>query len=364
MLALLPTALAWSPPVGLHTPGHGGAFSGPTEDGVLGVVVNPAAARTGEAELLIDVSLVGSMTHFELDSHPGEPLTGAGMNAIPFLAGVVPLSDHWGLSATVGVPYARGGSTGGEDAANAYFGYATSLLIVEETVGLAVDGWGPVDLGASLRIFQGMFGSTKQYDLGSTLISVLGCDPPAEGQSTCLPLQDPFLTGTLQIGTLRDVGFSAGAGLRVESEDGHGVQLAWKAPVNLELSGPFELQVLNGFNVVVQGETDAEFKLPQEVWLSGEFPLGRLTFGGELGWIDYSTRDGTLTTTRDLVVTTTDTTLDAILGAYGVTSEVFLDAESTQYPLDPVPSKRLESRRFAGPCGPTCVADAVSQRGA
>ncbi|MCP4437034.1 MAG: hypothetical protein GY812_16250, partial [Actinomycetia bacterium] len=47
--------------------------------------------------------------------------------------------------------------------------------------------------------------------------------------------------------------------------------------------------------------------------------------------IDYSIRDGTLSTTRDLVVTTTDTTLDAILGAYGVTSEEFIDAESTQY---------------------------------
>jgi len=291
---------------------------------VFGIVANPAAARTGRAEVLMDVGLLGSMTHFTLESHPDDPLVNAGMTPVPFLAAVVPITDHWGVGATVGVPYARGGKAGGPDAANGYFGYDTNLLMVEETVSLAVDGWGPVDLGGSFRAVQGSFGSTKQYDLGSTLIGLLGPDAG-------LPLQDPFLTGTLQVGTLRDVAFGGGAGLRVESERGHGLQLAWRSPVKMVLTGPFNLQLLNHVNVAVEGETDAEFNLPQEVWISGEVPAGRLTLGGELGWIDYSTRDGTYSTTRDLTVTATDATLDALLGAYGVTSDEFLQAESKQY---------------------------------
>lgn len=321
-ILLLPAASAWSLAL-LGVPEIGGGLAHPAEPGTLGLFHSPAAAWSERPELLADGALFVNRYAFTLEGQP--EVVSPGATGVPALAASVPLGPV-GLGVSVFAPYARGGDPYPEDGPQRYHTIEGSLLAAEADVSAAVHVETPARLtvGGGLKVVSLSQSSRRAFDTGALLHDLLG-------EEADVPLQDPFLQGTQQVGEGSDVALGFTAGVRVEADTRDAtvtVAADYRSATRHTLDAAFVLVPSDALTAQLEGEVATRLVLPPAADLGARVAFGRsaiLLDGGWIGWSSVATLESSLT---DLAITSGDELMTTLLEGYGLTEAEYLDALS------------------------------------
>lgn len=334
MLLFLATAAA-STMSGIGIPAAGGAFSHPTEEGVLGLAYSPAAARPDRAEVMLDVGVLQNRYAFTLDGE--ETVVSQGISPVPFLAGAVPLGPV-GLGLVAYVPYGRGGAPYDADGPQRYHTISGAVRGAELDLSASAhlrtfeaEGGPPlvvVDIGAGPRVMAFSQSGTKAFDTGALLYGMLGPDAGVE-------LQDPFLEGTQSTSDGRDIALGWAVGGRVEigatpTEEGRvTLTLDYRSAIATALDADMRLQPSNDLTMVIEGDVTTHITTPASADLGARIRAGRSTVLLQLGWIGWSSFETITTDVHDLTITSPDPLMESVIEGYGLTEAEFLASLSS-----------------------------------
>lgn len=324
MITLVAQALAFAPPSGLHVPQWGGPLASVAEPGVAGLVANPAAAATGTAAQfdvgILFSSLKVTLADLEPSGRPGLSLP------VPHLAGTVAVTEKVGVGVRIDAPYVRVGS-GDPEGPLRYYSIEGNMIFVEEGVSLAVRPVPALSIGAELRFLQGSYDGYKKYDLGATIVQMLGTDYG-------VPLQDPFLEGTLKYEDLRGRGTGVSLGVSLTPDSGPSYHAAWRSGSVVVVDGTMLLVPSDSFEVIITGELATEIRVPHEIWLATRVPVWDIELELEGGWLGYRSNEYLYSTAENVSLSATDSGLLGLLASYGLTEEGLIATVQEQHFLN------------------------------
>ena len=188
----------------------GGGFAGVSETGVMGLGLNPAAAKSEHIEGAIDVGLSLYSLGVTLDGAEGVHTTG--ISPTPTVALTVPIQD-FGLGAYFMVPYG-GGADFPADGAQRFHVISTESFLMEGGLSVAYQ---PVDWvrgGASFRVGQATLSKHAAMNTASLLNSKTDLSPP-------LDVADPLFLGEQDV-NLSGHGYGYGLGLFLSAQRSRG----------------------------------------------------------------------------------------------------------------------------------------------
>jgi len=287
-------------------PGYGGGLSSPSQDGAEGLVLNPAACHPDEIELLLDAGFIRYRYGFQLEGE--EPVPGASQDLLPYLAVAVPLGPV-GLGLNGGLPYARSGSSEAIGAQR-FHTIVGRLVLMEADLSLARQATRWLTLGASLRGGQTRYRSIVAVDSGAMINGILGED--------VAPVGDPLLEGTRSVD--KAVGWAWGftVGARVAMDSGLAFAAGYRSPTRTTVRGHLELTPSNDLNMALEGELEASFAFPPEVFLAAAVPLGKAELDLEAGWIGWGSMASVQQEAQDVTIVSDDPVVSVLLSSYGL----------------------------------------------
>ena len=316
---MLASPAAWShSPSGLGLPGYGGGLSSPSQDGALGLVLNPAAAHPDQAQVLIDAGFLRYHYGYALENQ--EPVPDASQDLLPYLAAAVPLGPV-GLGLSGGLPYARSGSSDPQGP-NRFHTIVGRLMLMEVDASLAWQATPWLTLGASARGGQTRYRSIVAIDAGAMVNSLL--DQPLA------PVGDPLLEGTRSVESA--VGWAWGwtAGARLAWDTGLAFSGGYRSPTRTTIHGPVQITPSNDLNMSLEGELTGTFAFPPEVFLAAAIPIGPAELDLEGGWIGWGSMATVHQQADSVTIVSDDPILTALLASYGLDDPALLGTLETE----------------------------------
>ncbi len=302
---LAPSAQAHSPS-GLGLPSYGGGLSSPSQDGALGLVLNPAAAHPEQADALLDAGYIRYRYGYQLEG--GEPVPGQSHDLLPYLAAALPLGPV-GLGVCGGLPYARSG-TSEAVGPQRYHTIVGRLIMMELDLSIAWQAAPWLTLGAAARGGSTRYRSIVAIDSGAMVNSLLG--------EELAPVGDPLLEGTRTVDSAAGWAWGWTLGARVQLDSGLAFAGGYRSATRTTIHGPVQIVPSNDLNMALEGQLTGSFAFPPEVFLASAIPIGPAELDLEGGWIGWSSMATVHQQADDVTITSEDPVLTALLASYGL----------------------------------------------
>ena len=254
----------------------GGGFAGVSEAGVMGLGLNPAAAKSEQIEGAIDIGLSLYSLDVTLDGAEGTQTTG--ISPTPMVAITVPVQDI-GLGAYFMVPYG-GGADFPADGAQRFHVISTESYLLEGGLSVAYQ---PVDWvrgGASFRVGRATLSKYAAMNTASLLNSKTGPSPP-------LDVSDPLFLGEQDV-NLSGHGYGYGLGLSFFLPSDHEVHIAYRSPMRVPMDGEVSLKPSDALGLAIDGEASGTMQFARGLELGVVLPLGKTRLSLMAGWVDWS----------------------------------------------------------------------------
>jgi hypothetical protein len=314
-LFLASCTAAWAgSAAGLGVPVVGGPLSNPIHAGAAGLALNPAAALSEDAEMLLDVGMVlfnYGYTLFEPPGGGGPDSTKDGASfPVPYIAISVPVSSKVGLGLSGKVPHGRRGS-GDPEASSRFHTVAGQMMLAELEAAASVQVAKTLAIGAGFRIGKVRYSSFKSMDTGATMYGLMGED--AEEL-----IGDPFWEGTKEVteGTGTPTAFSVG--LLADFPKDIRVAAGYRSAPRAHISGTLTMVPSNDLEMALEGEIDGVFTFPPEAFLSVMVPVGSIRTAVDLGWIGWSESSQSRMLIKDPVLVSDDPVVASLMALYGL----------------------------------------------
>jgi long-subunit fatty acid transport protein len=298
----------------MAVPGVGGAFSGPTEIGALGLAYSPAAALPLRPEIVLDIGVLHSANAFTLKG--SETQTSSGTDVVPFLGAAVPLGEI-GIGYAFVVPWARS-STLSPTGAHRFHSIEGALTVLEHNVAVA---WSPdpvLQVGGALRIDQVSFETQSAYDTGKLIADLTGLQDW---------IGDPFLEGTRQVTGAQGLATGFAVGVRLSPIEAVMLAAHYRSGINANLSGDFQMIPVTDLNMVIEGDITTEMRFPHDLTLAAEVKLDRFTLVPEIAWVGWSSWATVRSEPGELTLGSSDPVMEALLEGWGLTDAAFLNSD-------------------------------------
>jgi len=291
----------------------GGAFGGISEEGALGLGLNPASALAPERQFAMDVGALHWASTITLKNQ--DPATGQGWMPMPYMAVSTPIGEQLGLGLSVQMPWGGGGAFP-EEGGQRFHIIEGAAFAFEADLALAWAATDWLSLGGAARIAQGLMAREQAFDTGIMMYDMaLGLG---------IPIGDPFLEGRQSMDLSgRGTGFALGASIDLPGNAS--VHAAWRSEMAIPLTGTFSMIPSNDLLIEMSGNVVTEMVFPEEWNVALVLPAGDRTTltleGGWTGWSSIAMMEGTM---EDMVVTPDSQALASLMEDYGVTDLDFL----------------------------------------
>ena len=299
-------------------PSYGGGLSSPSQDGALGLALNPAAAHPDQPELMLDAGFIRYRYGYQLEG--GEPVPGDSQDLLPYLAVAVPLGPV-GLGLCGGLPYARSGSS--EAVGPQRFHTIVGRLFMMETdLSVAWQALPWLTVGGALRGGHTRYRSIVAIDSGAMLNSLLGED--------LAPVGDPLFEGTRTVESASGWAWGWTVGGRVALDSGLAFAAGYRSPTRTTIHGPVEIVLSNDLNMALEGDLTGTFAFPAEAFVAAAVPIGPAELDLEGGWIGWSSMAAVHQQADDVTIVSDDPVLSALLSSYGLDDPALLGTLETE----------------------------------
>ena len=291
----------------------GGGFAGVSEAGVMGLGLNPAAAKSEQIEGAIDIGLSLYSLDVTLDGAEGTQSTG--ISPTPMIAITVPVQDI-GLGAYFMVPYG-GGADFPADGAQRFHVISTESYLLEGGLSVAYQ---PVDWvrgGASFRVGQATLSKYAAMNTASLLNSKTDLSPP-------LDVSDPLFLGEQDV-NLSGHGYGYGLGLSFFLPSDHEVHIAYRSPMRVPMDGEVSLTPSDALGLAIDGEASGTMQFARELELGVVLPLGKTRLSLMAGWVDWSPLETIAIELGALEISGEGSTAEALIVQSGINNSGLTD---------------------------------------
>jgi len=254
----------------------GGAFASVSESGVMGVGLNPAAAKSEHIEGAIDVAL--SMYSLGVSLDAAESVSTSGVSPTPYVAFTMPIGDV-GLGAYFMVPYG-GGTDFPADGAQRFHVISTESFLLEGGLSVAYQPVQWMRGGASFRLGQATLTKRAAMNTASLINSKTDLSPP-------LDVTDPLFMGEQDV-DLSGHGYGYGLGLSFFLSGDREVHLAYRSPMRVPMDGTVSLSPSDSLGLAIDGDAHGAMQFAREVEVGLVLPLGKTRLSLMAGWVDWS----------------------------------------------------------------------------
>ena len=289
----------------------GGGFAGVSETGVMGLGLNPAAAKSEHIEGAIDIGLSLYSLDVTLDGAEGVHTTG--ISPTPTVALTVPIQD-FGLGAYFMVPYG-GGADFPADGAQRFHVISTESFLMEGGLSVAYQ---PVDWvrgGASFRVGQATLSKHAAMNTASLLNSKTDLSPPT------LPIRSSSVNRT----NLSGHGYGYGLGLSFFLPSDHEVHIAYRSPMRVPMDGEVSLKPSDALGLTIDGEASGTMQFARELELGVVLPLGKTRLSLMAGWVDWSPLETIAIELGALEISGEGSTAEALIVQSGINNSGLTD---------------------------------------
>jgi len=302
---------------GLGLTPMGGGLAGVTEPGVMGLPLNPAAARSEQIEGAVDFGL--NMHAMSVGLQGQSTVVSDGISPMPYLGFTIPFGD-FGVGAHLTVPYG-GGAKLAENGPQRFHVIETESYVME--AGLAV-AYQPVEwlrAGVSYRLGRGTLSKRAAMNTASIINSKADLNPP-------LDVNNALFEGGQDL-SVSGLGMAYGLGLSVFLPGEHEVHLAYRSPMTVSMDGDVTLRPSNMMSLSGDGKAHTELRYGREFELGWVVPVGRTRLLLLGGWVDWSPMAMIDVDIDQMVVKGEDETTESLIQGTGLNASDLLDGTIT-----------------------------------
>jgi long-subunit fatty acid transport protein len=318
MMWLLWISSAWaSTNAGMGISPIGGGFAGVSEAGVMGVALNPAAAKSDQIEGAIDAGL--SIFSLDVTLDGADTVNTKGMSPLPYAAFTMPIKDL-GIGAYFMVPYG-GGATFPAGGAQRFHVIDTESYLMEGGLSVAYQPLDWVRGGAAIRFGRATLTKRAAMNTASLINSKADLSPPLDTSDTLfMGEQDVALSG---------YGLGYALGLSFFLPEGHEVHLAYRSPMRVPMEGRVSLSPSDALGLVIDGDASGAMQFAREFELGVVVPAGKTRLSLMGGWVDWSPLAIIEVGLDGLQVSGEDSTADALIVQSGINDSGLTDTKLT-----------------------------------
>ncbi len=313
-MSLIATALAAST-AGMGLSPLGGGFGGINDAGVLGLAATPAAARSPEKELALDLALSTWTMEATLDGEA--PIQASGIGPLPYLGFAMPIGK-FGVGVLGSVPYGGGGTfpAGGAQRFHLQEGEA---FLTEGSLALAFQPFSFVRVGVSGRFAQGTLKKRYAVDAAGLLnTQMAGMAEPPEGEE--------ILEGSQEL-DLQGFGLGYAAGISTFLRNGVEVHASYRSPVAVDLSGTATVTPSSDLDLRLRGDASTTMVYPREIALGVVVPTRGVRLMMDVGWAGWGTMKHVNGTLDNISIESDDESLSALMSATGMDESSLTDTQ-------------------------------------
>ena len=313
--ALITNVALASSTAGMGISPLGGGLAGLTEPGVLGLVMNPAAARSQSIEGAIDVGLSLYSMNAQLEGSAAVQTSDAA--PLPYIGITIPLYD-FGVGLYAMTPYG-GGISLPEDSPHRFHVITSKSFLLEAGLSVAYQPVEWMKAGASFRVGRGSLSKRAAINTASLVNSKTDLSPP-------LDTEDPLFMGEQDL-DLSGTGMGYGLGFSFYLPEQYELHLAYRSPMKVPLSGPITLLPSDDLSISVDGQAEGAIQYAREFELGLVVPAGDLRIALSGGYVDWSPLAVLDVTVGDLKLSSNDQTAEALIVESGLNDSGLLDTE-------------------------------------
>ena len=291
----------------------GGGFAGVSESGVLGLGLNPAAAKSEGIEGAIDAGLSVYSLGVGLDG--AEHVSTSGTSPTPYVAFTMPLKD-FGLGAYLMVPYG-GGADFPAEGAQRFHVIETESYLVEGGLSVAYQPAEWVRGGVSVRLGRATLTKSAAMNTASLLNSKTDLSPP-------LDVNDPLFIGAQDV-NLSGLGYGYGLGVSFFLPEAHEVHLAYRSPMRVPMDGTVSLSPSDSLGLAIDGDAHGAMQFARELELGVVVPIGKTRLSLMAGWVDWSPLETIAVELDGLKISGEEATTEALIVQSSINDSALTD---------------------------------------
>ncbi len=312
-LALISATYA-STASGLGLTPLGGGLAGISEPGVLGLPATPAAAKSPQPEIILDIGANMFTMGAQLQGAQREEIKE--IVPMPYLGFAAPLGD-FGIGFYSMIPYG-GGADFAADGALRFHAISTESYLMEMGVPVAyqVSEW--LTVGTSIRAGRASLSKFAAMNTAALVNSKTDIEPP-------LPADTELLIGTQTV-DISGYGMGYGLGASFSLPNEIEIHIAYRSPIKAMMNGTVELVPSDDLQLSASGSAEGSMTFAQEAELGLVIPVGNTRLALTGGWVDWSPLAAIDIGVRDLQVESDDETMTELVTSTGLNESELLAA--------------------------------------